>query len=67
MNTVRGLELLIEQLQGPRLRDCVSVGQAALESVLEMMAGSALLSGAPQDYPVVPTGTEIVELYRQAW
>lgn len=64
---LRGLQLLNQQLQVPRLRDCVPVGQAAFEAVLEKMAGDALQSGSPQNNPVVPTVNQIVELYREAW
>jgi alcohol dehydrogenase class IV len=31
------------------------------------MAADALASGSPQNNPRVPTASEIVELYQQAW
>ncbi len=64
---VEGLIVLNGHLQVPRLRDCVGVNQAAFEAALEKMAADALQSGSPQNNPVVPTASEIVELYKLAW
>jgi alcohol dehydrogenase class IV len=67
-------ELLVEYLdqQNRRLeigllRDAVRVDRVEFEAKLEAMAEDALASGSPQNNPRVPSASEIVELYRQAW
>ena len=62
-----GLEALNEALQIPLLRACVKVSRAEFDLSLEKMAQDALMSGSPQNNPVVPTAGQIVELYRAAW
>lgn len=64
---VHGLEALNHRLAIPRLRDYPKMDEVRFRSVLERMAGDALVSGSPQNNPVVPTAEQIVELYRQAW
>lgn len=64
---VEGLESLNTRLKIPRLRDDPRLDQAKFTRLLEKMAGDALASGSPQYNPVVPTATEIVDLYRAAW
>ena len=70
-----------EQLQTPRSRrewpvlivggginDAGVLRDLALHgAALEKMASDALASGSPANNPVVPTASEIVQLYRQAW
>ena len=64
---VDGLEKLNERLQIPRLRADPRIERERFFSLLEKMAADALASGSPQNNPVVPTGAQIVELYRAAW
>lgn len=64
---VEGLETLNARLHVPRLRDCPGMQLDRFEAALQKMAQDALASGSPQNNPVVPTATQIVELYRQAW
>lgn len=64
---VHGLEGLNHRLAIPRLRDCPKMDEVRFRSVLEKMANDALVSGSPQNNPIVPTAEQIVELYRQAW
>lgn len=61
------LDQLNCRLEIGTLRDFVRSDQATFESKLESMAEDALASGSPQNNPRVPTASEIVELYRQAW
>jgi alcohol dehydrogenase class IV len=64
---VQGLENLNTQLGIPRLRSVLSIDRSVFESSVRKMADDALASGSPQNNPVVPSGGEIIELYRQAW
>ena len=61
------LERLNTRLGVPRLRDIKSIDQGRYEAMLDKMATDALASGSPQNNPVVPTASDIIALYRQAW
>jgi alcohol dehydrogenase class IV len=61
------LEELNRQLRVPRLRDCAKVDKDSFDSSLPKMAADALVSGSPQNNPVVPTTEQIIELYQEAW
>lgn len=43
------------------------LGHVADDAMLHLMAQQALASGSPQNNPRVPTGDEIVSLYREMW
>jgi alcohol dehydrogenase len=64
---VSGLEALNRRLNIPRLRDYPKMDADRFGGLLEKMAADALVSGSPQNNPVVPTAKQVVELYRQAW
>lgn len=64
---VYALEAMNRQLNVPRLRDCVGVSRATFEQSVSKMAADALASGSPQNNPVVPTTTEIEQLYLRCW
>ena len=64
---VEGLEKLNARLEVPRIRDFKGATLEVFEAALEKMASDALASGSPANNPVVPTASEIVQLYRQAW
>lgn len=64
---VEGLEKLNARLEVPRIRDFKDATLEVFEAALEKMASDALASGSPANNPVVPTASEIVQLYRQAW
>ncbi len=62
------LEALNDRLSVPRrLRDCPGMDADRFEKALEKMAADALASGSPQNNPVVPSASDIVQLYRLAW
>ena len=63
----RELENLNTRLGVPRLREIGGIDQRRYEAMLGKMAEDALASGSPQNNPVVPTSSDIVELYRRAW
>ncbi len=63
----RELEQLNVHLGVPRLREIGGIEQHRFEAMLGKMAEDALASGSPQTNPVVPTTSDIVELYRRAW
>lgn len=62
-----GLARLNAKLQVPALGACRGVERDRFDQIVEKMATDALASGSPQNNPVVPTVSEIVGLYRQAW
>jgi alcohol dehydrogenase class IV len=64
---VEGLEKLNARLEVPRIRDFKGATLEVFEAALEKMASDALASGSPSNNPVVPTASEIVQLYREAW
>ena len=64
---VEGLVSLNQRLNIPRLREHPRMEEAKFYRSVEKMAADALASGSPQNNPVVPIASEIVELYREAW
>ena len=64
---VEGLEKLNARLEVPRIRDFKGATLEVFEAALGKMASDALASGSPANTPVVPTASEIVQLYREAW
>jgi alcohol dehydrogenase len=64
---VEGLVKLNARLEVPRIRDFKGATLEVFEAALEKMASDALASGSPANNPVVPTASEIVQLYREAW
>lgn len=64
---VEGLEKLNARLEVPRIRDFKGATLEVFKVALEKMASDALASGSPANNPVVPTASEIVQLYREAW
>jgi alcohol dehydrogenase class IV len=61
------LDQLNNDLQVPRLRECCAGDVARFRASLEKMAADALESGSPQNNPVVPAASQIVELFELAW
>jgi alcohol dehydrogenase class IV len=61
------LEQLNIDLQVPRLRDCCGGDVERFRATLPRMASDALESGSPHNNPVVPTASQIVELFERAW
>lgn len=64
---IRGLEGLNLRLRVPRIRDYAGMTRVAFESSLEKMANDALASGSPANNPVVPSVSDIIRLYEEAW
>ena len=61
---VEGLTRLNTDLQVPTPSQ---LGHTASPDMLELMANQALASGSPQNNPRVPTGAEIISLYKDIW
>jgi alcohol dehydrogenase class IV len=61
------LDQLNQDLQVPRLRDCCGGDVEKFRATLPKMAADALESGSPQNNPVVPAASQIVELFEVAW
>jgi alcohol dehydrogenase class IV len=61
------LDELNTDLQVPRLRECCGGDVARFRAILPKMAADALESGSPQNNPVVPSESQIVELFERAW
>jgi len=61
------LDTLNNELQVPRLRDCCGGDVEKFRASLPKMAADALDSGSPQNNPVVPAASQIVELFELAW
>jgi alcohol dehydrogenase class IV len=61
------LDELNHDLQVPRLRECCGGDVERFRGLLTKMATDALDSGSPQNNPVVPAASQIVELFEQAW
>ena len=61
------LENLNARLEIGRLRDFIKVDRDVFEQKLPAMAEAALASGSPQNNPIVPSATEIIQLYRKVW
>lgn len=67
LTLVEGLEALNQRLKIPRLREHPKMNEQRFRASLEKMAADALASGSPQNNPVIPSLSQIVELYEQAW
>jgi alcohol dehydrogenase class IV len=61
------LDNLNRDLLIPRLRDCCGGDVEKFRASLPKMAADALESGSPQNNPVVPEASQIVELFELAW
>ena len=61
------LEDLNARLGITRVKDVVKVDRTTYDMKLEEMAQSALESGSPQNNPIVPSQSQIVELYKTIW
>jgi alcohol dehydrogenase class IV len=61
------LDRLNADLQVPRLRECCGGDVNRFRASLSKMAADALESGSPQNNPLVPASSQIVELFEQAW
>jgi alcohol dehydrogenase class IV len=61
------LDQLNNDLEVPRLRDCCGGDMERFRATLPKMAADALESGSPQNNPIVPAASQIVELFEQAW
>jgi alcohol dehydrogenase len=61
------LDLLNADLQVPRLRDCCGGDADKFRATLPKMASDALESGSPQNNPIVPAASQIMELFEMAW
>jgi alcohol dehydrogenase len=64
---VDGLKKYNEALKISRLGDVVGVDLTTFDQKVEKMANDGIASGSPNNNPVVPTATQIVDLYHQAW
>src|SRR4026208_1933286 len=64
---VEWLDRLNHDLEVPRLRDCCGGDVDKFRATLPKMATDALESGSPQNNPVVPAASQIVELFEVAW
>lgn len=61
------IESLNKKLNIPRLRDLVENDTELYDGKLDSMAQAALDSGSPQNNPVVPLHSDVVDLYMAAW
>ena len=61
------IDRLNDDLQVPRLRDCCGGDVEKFRATLPKMADDALESGSPQNNPVVPSASQIIELFDSAW
>jgi len=61
------LQKLNSDLEVPRLRDCCGTDVEKFRATLPKMASDALESGSPQNNPIVPAASQIVELFEMAW
>jgi len=61
------LDDLNADLRVPRLRDCCGGDADAFRAILPKMAADALESGSPQNNPIIPSASEIIELFERAW
>jgi len=61
------LDQLNSDLRVPRLRECCGGDMDRFRLTLAKMAADALESGSPQNNPVVPEATQIMELFELAW
>lgn len=67
MKLVTGLKILNNKLEIPALRFCKGMDYRQFVDSVEKMADDALASGSPQNNPVVPGVSQIVNLYLEAW
>src|SRR5439155_26324263 len=61
------LDRLNEDLEVPRLRDCCGGDIEKFRASLPKMAADALESGSPQNNPIIPEASQIIELFHLAW
>ncbi len=61
------LDDLNRALEVPRLRDCCGGDVEKFRATLPKMAADALESGSPQNNPIVPEASQIIELFERAW
>jgi len=61
------LDELNADLRVPRLRECCGGDVERFRATLPKMAADALESGSPQNNPIVPAATQIMELFEIAW
>jgi alcohol dehydrogenase class IV len=61
------LESLTSDLEIPRLRDCCHNDFEKFRLSVPKMAVDAIASGSPANNPVVPTASQIEEIYLAAW
>ncbi len=61
------LDQLNRDLEVPRLRDCCGGDVTKFRVSLPKMAADALESGSPQNNPIVPAESQIIELFEVAW
>jgi alcohol dehydrogenase class IV len=64
---VTGLKKLNNDLQIPRLRDICKIDLATFDENVMKMAKDSLVSGSPDNNPIIPTAEQIVDLYHKAW
>lgn len=64
---VAELQALNARLQVPRIREFPGITQDHFNASLEKMADDALASGSPANNPILPTVTDIIRLYHEAW
>ncbi|PYR82566.1 MAG: alcohol dehydrogenase [Acidobacteria bacterium] len=61
------LDQLNTDLRVPRLRECCGGDVEQFRAALPKMAADALESGSPQNNPIVPAASQIMELFEVAW
>src|SRR6266516_2137803 len=61
------LDQLNTDLRVPRLRECCGGDVKQFRAALPKMAADALESGSPQNNPIVPAASQIMELFEVAW
>ena len=61
------LDQLNADLRVPRLRECCGGDVEQFRAALPKMAADALESGSPQNNPIVPAASQIMELFEVAW
>jgi len=61
------LDQLNIDLQVPRLRNCCGGDAERFRAILPKMAADAIESGSPQNNPIVPSESQIVDLFERAW
>jgi len=61
------LDQLNADLRVPRLRECCGGDVEQFRALLPKIAADALESGSPQNNPIVPAASQIMELFEVAW